>query len=137
MNQYPPILPEVNPQNYKPSKMQELTVGVRVRWRISGECGYKCSKCEADFHAPWNGCAICTGIFEGIILQIHPDSRPGPRFHTNEDDCGAASVNQETHIYFIETHELRNNPLYHRGFWAAAAELIVITDEEGDDSFYS
>ena len=106
-----------------PAGMPELKVGMKVRWRISSECPYKCEKCGADMHVH-KTCDDCQNEDTGIITDILINYQ---RYH-NSDICRGACIDTTEHDYFIGLHTGRDDNRY-RGFWAAASELILIEDE--------
>lgn len=116
---HPEIQQEQHPEPYVPEGMPEFKVGMRVQWRISPECGWKCRECDENWHCdyPPEG--------EGIINHIWNSS--------NGIECSTCYAvkftKEEGHVYGIAVQESPpDHPEYH-GFWAAAAELIPLSNE--------
>ncbi len=123
---YPPIQQEQNPEPYRPEGMPKLEVGMRVRWRISPECPYKCDKCGTDFHGPMQ-CAECADATDGVITAIKTSFGDMTHRRWLGSDCDGGTVFNRTHPYFIELHDVWDTC---RGFWAAASELQVLGPDE-------
>lgn len=104
---------------YVPDGMPELKVGMKVRWRISSECDYKCGKCKNDGHFP-HQCSQCSNRTQGEITGLHD-----PCKGRIMECCKGPAESWESHHYFIRVHDL-DADLPCEGFWAAAAELIPI-----------
>jgi len=106
---------------YVPENMPKLEVGMRVQWRISSECDYRCGKCGTDFHSTTQ-CAECSDAAEGIIRVIRS------RVTINHSpwlgsSCDGKTSGETSHTYFIDVHSKWDAC---EGFWAAAAELIPL-----------
>lgn len=115
----PPIEQEVNPEDYRPDGMPKWKVGMRVRWRISGECGYRCERCGMEAHA--GQCPSCLKATTGVISSI--DNKDEERLCG--DDCTGFTVGHKSHDIFIRIHDAKRGS-YCIGFWAAASELIPL-----------
>ena len=98
----------------------KLVVGARVRWRKNPECSFRCEGCGADLHDHYPE----TG--EGIIAGL-PNSPNVKHGLESKGECAHISPHQG-HDFGIRA-DIRNYE-YGRGFWAAAIELVPITEEE-------
>ena len=110
----PPGTKDTDP--WIPSGMPEFKVGMRVRWRISPECGWKCSGCGTGLHAH----VPSTG--EGLLARIKDDLNIMCD-KTDIHSCRTLSHN-ENHNYAV-----RFGDGDAEGFWAAASELVPIVKE--------
>ncbi len=119
MLDHPPIEQEQGAVAYEFSGQPKLEVGMRVRWRISGECGFKCPKCDLNWHLN----AGSTGT--GTIIRVS-NSR-GLFCGANGKGCGLRTSGYQGHHYGIQKND--DDP----GFWAAASELMVVETEEGGE----
>ena len=117
MTSNPPIQQEQNPESYVPDGMPELKVGMRVRWRISSECDWKCDGCEVSFHAH------CQPEGRGVIALL----RVAGRIQCASSQGSLYKCKKESsmgsHEYQIEMDEIAEPSNI---FWAAAAELIPL-----------
>ena len=121
---YPPIQQEQNPEDYRPEGMPKLEVGMRVRWRISPECGLKCTGCKEDSH-------IRFGLSgEGELVYIVGVNIEGVEFvHDRPGQCGSVTpLMSHTYGVFVNPDAEPGN----RGFWAAASELQVLGPDVED-----
>ncbi len=121
----PPIQQEQNPEPYRPEGMPKLEVGMRVRWRISPECGFKCPDCAMDWHGYPSGGT-------GSVGNVIDDGWEMKCSMLEDGGCGRSYKNRHSHNFFIRADE----PILQMeddGFWAAASELIPLgPDEEGE-----
>ena len=110
---HPKIQPQQNPELWKPAGMPEWKVGMRVRWRISSECDWSCGQCGRDWHEwhPSEG--------EGVLRRIL-DTRISYFCH----NCGSDFA-YKGHVFCVD----RDGYPHTEGFWAAASELILLSDE--------
>ncbi len=118
-----PILPERDPVEYVPEGMREIEVGMKVRWRISGECEYRCGDCGDDLH-------LCGPRGEGVITSIFElpfdGFEPPTRCKTPATGCGGFSVGHEGHRFFVAT----DRDDRYLGFCAARWELVIEEETE-------
>lgn len=106
---------------YVPENMPKLEVGMRVRWRFSSECPYRCEKCGMEMHHHLK-CDSCqdetwaTGVITFIGNYIQ-------RSHALKT-CMGRCIGTAYHDYFITIHKRGDGRDV--GFWAAASELIPV-----------
>lgn len=99
-----------------PDKLRErLVVGARVRFRVSGECPYKCDSCGMDSHL--HGREGDGVIAPESLLARYDDLRTCSRCNAHD------SIRAQSHIYAI-------NVTGDSGFWAAAIELEPLDSED-------
>lgn len=117
------IEPERSPEVWEPPELvARLTVGTRVRWRISAECGYRCGGCGEDFHyrGPHG---------EGVIVGLAVDQKRVGHFQ-GTGGCGART-SMQGHFYGVVVNP--DAPDDKRGFWASASELQPLGPEPGEE----
>ncbi len=115
-----PIQQQQNPEPWVPEGMPEWKVGMRVRWRISSECGFKCLGCGISPHS------LHPDTGEGIIDSIVPDGHHLFCEVHGISNCGTVMI-ARGHTYEISA--LSDKDLTVVGFWAAASELVLLSDE--------
>jgi len=101
--------------DYRPEGMP-LTVGMRVRWRISPECKFVCDHCGVDWHGPYRDGGI--GTLNKIGASMDKRCNPG---------CGEKS-GAHRHDYGVIADDRPKEGS--DGFFAAASELIALTGDE-------
>lgn len=113
-----PIHQEQNPEIWKPEGMPEWKIGDLVRWRISSECDWKCIHCRFNRHDAY------PGEGEGVIKYLRdPDNL------LKCSECFDVSPFGPQHTYGVSVLEESPGHPEYRGFWAAASELTLLSDE--------
>ena len=113
-----PIEQERNPEVWEPPELvARLTVGTRVRWRISAECGRRCQKCGQDVHPSGQAGT-------GTIVRIERDE---------VRKCSRECCNEfATFGHYYGVSVLGSLSLY--SFYAAASELEPLAPEPAEEA---
>lgn len=109
-----------------PDLVAKLTVGTRVRYRVSSECPFICPLCGGNLHHT----EVWGNSGEGVLGKRKEHSS---FMHTSyepikAEGCGALKLHPES----MDAHKFYVRMGGGRGFWAAAVELTVLEDDDAD-----